>query len=196
MTKEELAVMYGKLSTVRTVAVFLGSRDVDDPTFNSAAAELGAFLAKNGLTLIYGGAGTGSMKALAEAARTNGGNVTGVFPANLSRKILFPDLTELIEVPDISERKKIMQEKADCVVVLPGGIGTLDEFFSALEEIKRQRKPIGLLNVNRYFDALKTFLDHANHTGFISDSQRKAVAIEKQIEALFYQMLGNVRIIK
>ena len=193
MTPEELKKLKKFLTSIRTVAVFLGSRETADPGYAAAAAELGRFLAENDLTLIYGGAGVGTMKALADSVLNAGGKVIGVFPAVLSSKILHPALTEQISVSTISERKKVMLEKADCIVVLPGGIGTLDEFFSALEEIKRTRKPLGVLNVNRYYDHLEEFWTHANETGFISNAQRQAVTFHRKIDTLFYRMLGSFR---
>ena len=193
MTPEELKKLKKFLTSIRTVAVFLGSRETADPCYVAAASELGRFLAENDLTLIYGGAGVGTMKALADSVLEAGGRVTGVFPAVLSSKILHPALTEQISVPAISERKKVMLEKADCIVVLPGGIGTLDEFFSALEEIKRARKPIGVLNVNGYYDHLEAFWTHANETGFISNAQRQTVTFHRKIDTLFYRMLGSFR---
>lgn len=191
MNPQDLKKLQEGLKTIRTVTVFLGSRDVEDPAYNAAAEKIGKFLADNNLSLIYGGAGIGTMKVLADTVLANGGNVVGVFPETLSSKILHPGLTEQITVPNITERKKVMLEKADAIVVLPGGIGTLDEFFSALEEVKRVRKPLGALNVNGYFDSLIEFLDHAHETGFLSNSQRQAVVFHEDPATMFFRMLGS-----
>jgi uncharacterized protein (TIGR00730 family) len=134
------------------------------------AVELGRLLAARGIGLVYGGAHVGLMSAVADAVLAGGGHVTGVIPQALVEKEVAHDgLTDLRVVTTMHERKALMAELADGFIALPGGWGTLDEFFEILTwaQLGIHQKPCGLLNVLGYFDPLLAFLDHAVQQGFV-----------------------------
>ena len=141
----------------------------------AAAHELGALLASQGISLIYGGARIGLMGAVADAALASGGEVIGVIPDPLVLdEVVHTGLTRLDVVGSMHERKARMLDLADGVIAMPGGLGTLEELFEALTwaQLRFHSKPIGMLNVNGYFDALLTFLDNSVATGFVSVQNR------------------------
>ena len=127
-----------------------------DHDFEEAAAEFAKFIASHGMTLIFGGSNVGTMKTVADAALSAGGKVVGVFTTNLPMSLAHPGLTELVVTHSLAERKREMIERADALVALPGGLGTLDELFDALalRRVKNggHKKPVGVLNVNGYYD--------------------------------------------
>lgn len=162
----------GVLGKIRCVAVYCGSRTPSDPSYDDAARELSRILVENGIGLVYGGSGIGTMKVLADAMLEAGGNVTGVFTQSLEDEYLHEGLTETVIVSSLAERKAEMIERGDVIVALPGGFGTLDELFDAVAHRKMRkgghRKPIGMLNLNGYYDALLAFLAHAREVGYIA----------------------------
>lgn len=152
------------MRTIRSVCVFCGSRDGSDPAFLRAASELGAAIALRGHTLVYGGARVGLMGAVANGALGAGGRVVGVIPRSLVTKEIAHDaLNELFLTDSMHERKNRMLELSDAFVALPGGFGTYDELFEVLTlaQIGYHDKPLGLLDVNRFFDPLVALLRHA-----------------------------------
>jgi uncharacterized protein (TIGR00730 family) len=149
---------------VRAVCVYTGSSYGADPQFAASAAAFGALLAERRLDLVYGGANVGLMGILADAALGAGGRVIGLVPEALQAKELaHQGLTELHIVGSMHERKLAMMERADAFVALPGGSGTLDELFETFTwlQLGLHTKPIGLLDVNGYWNHLLAFLDHA-----------------------------------
>ena len=166
----------GVLGKIRSVAVYCGSRTPTDPSYDDAARELSRILIKNGITISARasrrGSGIGTMKVLADAMLEAGGNVTGVFTQSLEDEYLHEGLTETVIVSSLAERKAEMIERGDVIVALPGGFGTLDELFDAVAHRKMRkgghRKPIGMLNLNGYYDALLAFLAHAREVGYIA----------------------------
>ena len=152
------------------ICVFAGSWTGDGPAYTEVAQALGGELARRGLGLVYGGASRGLMGVAADAALAAGGEVIGVLPRGLFvREVAHQRLTELREVASMHERKALMADLSDGFIALPGGFGTCDELFEALtwSQIGIHRKPVGLLDVNGYFDALLTFVAHASREGFI-----------------------------
>jgi uncharacterized protein (TIGR00730 family) len=129
-------------------------------------------LASNGIGIVYGGSESGIMKILADTALESGGEVTGVFTKSLEDEQIHPGLTESVFVENLAERKTALIEMADAVVALPGGFGTLDELFDAIARRRMYRgghtKPLGLLNVNGYYDALFEFLIQVQLNGYSS----------------------------
>lgn len=142
---------------MKSIAVFCASSEGIDPIYVKKAYELGKFLAKNEIQLVYGGAGIGCMGALAKGSMENGGRVIGVLPHFLNkREVAAADITELIMVESMHERKLKMHELSDGVITLPGGFGTMEELFEMLTwgQLGLHQKTMGILNVNSYYTHL------------------------------------------
>lgn len=151
------------------ICVFCGSSFGRDPRFRDAARAVGAGIAKSGWSLVFGGGGNGLMGDVAKAAQEGGAAVQGIIPAFL--QALEPPVTaeeKLIVTPHIQERKALMLQMADAFVVLPGGLGTFDEFFEVATEAQLgvHQKPIVVVNVGGYFDALDAMLRAIVERGF------------------------------
>ena len=183
-----------QLRRVHSAAVFLGSRPGHAPEYGEAAVELGRFLAEHDIELIFGGSSTGTMGVLADTVLAHGGRVTGIFPEQLRGELLHPGLTRTIRVRSLAERKELLRSGADVILVLPGGPGTWDELFEALtlRHLKQLRAPIGLLNVNGYFDHLLAFLAHAQACRFASAGAVGALQHARNVPQLFQRLLGNL----
>ncbi len=153
----------------KAICVFCGSSNGDDPAFAAAARELGRLIAAGGYCMIFGGGGLGLMGETARAARDAGAPVTGILPEFL-RHLEPPVRTreELIVVPNLFARKERMVAMADAFLVLPGGIGTVDEFFEVVggAQLGQHSKPIVVLNLAGYFAPLEALLDHIVKSGF------------------------------
>lgn len=155
---------------MKRVCVFAGSSSGRGATYLSAATMLGQALAERGIGLVYGGARVGMMGAVADAVLAGGGEVIGVIPRSLVEKeVAHTGLTDLRVVTSMHERKALMADLSDGFIAVPGGWGTLDEFFEILTwaQLGIHRKPCGLLNVEGYFDRLLSFLDHTVDQGFV-----------------------------
>jgi uncharacterized protein (TIGR00730 family) len=155
---------------LQTVCVFCGSNTGSRELYAEQAAELGRTIAARGLTLVYGGSKLGLMGILADATLAAGGVVVGVIPAALvEREIAHAALTELRQVKSMHERKATMADLSDGFVALPGGAGTLEEFFEiwTWAQLGHHRKPVGLLNSGGFFDRLLAFLDHVETERFM-----------------------------
>ncbi len=160
---------------MQRVCVFCGSRTGVRPTYVESARAMGRALARKGIGLVYGGGSIGLMGAMADAALAAGGEVVGVIPGALdAREVGHHGLTRLEVVPSMHARKARMAELADAFVALPGGIGTLEELAEILTwaALGMHAKPIGLLDVDGYFDRLLAFLAHAEGEGFLGPEQR------------------------
>ena len=156
-----------------SVCVFCGSRQGADPAYEIAAQGLGAALAGAGMRLVYGAGDVGLMGAVAQAAMAAGGEALGVIPTHLVHaEIAKSDLTVLIETETMHERKKVMFRNSDAVVLLPGGAGSLDEFFEGLTwvQLGLQAQPIFILNTNGYWDPLIALVTHVVDQGFANRS--------------------------
>ncbi|GHE22428.1 TIGR00730 family Rossman fold protein [Halomonas urumqiensis] len=167
--------------------VYLGSRDGRDPQFLAAARRFGETLGRRGHTLVYGGARIGMMGALAEATMAAGGKAIGVMPDHLvEREQAHHGLTELIRVRNMHERKSSMAGHADAFVVLPGGIGTLEEFFEAWtwHYLGLHDKPIGVLDTAGFYAPLLSFLDSTVEHGFLNGRTRAELIDAAEPEAL------------
>ena len=155
---------------VRNVCVYCGSNVGVNPAYATAARTLGATMAKERIGLVYGGGGLGLMGELARAVLAQGGRVTGIIPAFLSKKErMLRDADELIVVDDMHQRKKLMFDKSDAFVALPGGIGTLEELVEQLTwaQLGRHTKPIVLLNIEGFWEPLLALLRHMGDEAFI-----------------------------
>jgi hypothetical protein len=163
-------------SAQRSVCVFCASSNGVNPIFLEAAKALGQAVAERGWQLVYGGAHVGLMGAMADAALATGGSVTGVIPGGLAeREIAHRGLTELIETGSMHERKAEMARRADAFLVLPGGLGTLDEMCEMLtwSLLGIHQKPIVLINTAGYWNAFLGMLDAAVTAGFLRSTHRE-----------------------
>jgi uncharacterized protein (TIGR00730 family) len=169
------------MSRAFSVAVYCGSRFGDSPAFADAARALGQSIGQGNVTLIYGGGRVGLMGALADAVLAAGGRVIGVIPqALMTREVGHAGLTELHVVQTMHERKQLMAERADAFISLPGGIGTLEELYEvwSWQQLGYHDKPVALLNVDGYYDALLEFTRVTHARGFVSDAQFKALLVD------------------
>jgi len=160
---------------IKSVGVFCGSSLGKNSIYSEEAKNLGKEIALAGLTLVYGGSNIGTMRALADGCLKYSGRVIGIMPKFLTKKeILHEGLSEIHICQTMAERKDMMGKLSDAFIVLPGGIGTLDELFEALSwlQLDIYEKPIGILNINHYYDHLLTFLNHATDEGFIIQHHR------------------------
>lgn len=165
---------------VRSICIFCGSRDGLDPAHRALAAELGGLLGAAGLTVIYGGGHVGLMGTAADAAVAAGGEVIGLIPARLlEREVGHREITRLIVTGDMFERKRRMIEDSDAFVVLPGGLGTLDELLEVLtlRQLGYHDKPIVLTDVAGYWNSCGALLDQVIAQGFADPSVRTLLAL-------------------
>ncbi len=169
------------------ICVFCGSSPGSRPEYLEAAENLGRALVRRGLDLVYGGASVGLMGRLAETVIASDGDVIGVIPSSLADKeVALTGLPDLRVVPSMHERKAVMADLADGFVALPGGVGTMEEFFEALTwtQLGIHEKPCGLLNVSGYFDPIIAFLDHAVSQRFIRSEHRQMVLVHDEPDEL------------
>ena len=170
-----------------SVCVFCGARPGNRPAYTSAARETGAMLAANGWRLVYGAGDVGLMGEVARAAQTPGGATMGVIPTHLmAREQGRRNLTQVVITENMHERKKVMFMNSDAVVVLPGGAGSLDEFFEVLTwaQIGLHQKPVFLLNVEGYWQPLLALLDHVIAEGFADASLRGIFRVVPDVPSL------------
>lgn len=173
--------------SIKSIAVFCGSSPGHDPIYMETARELGQRLAHEQITLVYGGAQVGCMGAVADACLAANGKVVGVIPEKLKKvEIAHTGLTQLYVVKTMHERKAKMADLADGFVALPGGAGTLEEWFEVFTwaQLGYHHKPCGLLNVNGYFDPLIALLDHIVQQGFMKQAYREMIIIESTVDQL------------
>ncbi len=172
---------------MKSICVFAGSSAGSRPGYRVAAEVLGRDLAARDLGLIYGGARVGLMGALADTVLASGGRVTGVIPdALVAKEVAHTGLTDLRVVASMHERKATMADLADGFVALPGGWGTLEEFFEVLTwaQLGLHRKPCGLLNVDGYFDRLLSFVEHSMTEGFVRRENGSMIVVSDSPGAL------------
>jgi uncharacterized protein (TIGR00730 family) len=172
---------------LRSVCVFCGSSASIPARYFSLASDVGRALAERQLRLVYGGASTGTMGALADAAVAAGGRVTGVIPAALeAREIAHRGIDDLRVVDSMSTRKKVMADESDAFVALPGGFGTLDELFEVVtwRQIHLHQKPIALLNAHGFYDGLVAWIARANGESFIPSHVAHAIDLVPDLDAL------------
>ncbi len=156
-----------------SICVYCGSRTPKNQQLSELAREFGTWISDNDHTLVYGGGKVGMMGIIADAVLESGGDVIGIIPTALKREeVVHTGATEIIETPDMHTRKALMEKKSSAFVVLPGGFGTLDEFFEILtwRQLGFHNKPIVLVNVDGYFDGLTHFVETALGEDFIRDS--------------------------
>jgi uncharacterized protein (TIGR00730 family) len=173
------------------LCVFCGANAGARPEYGAAARGLAAVLARQRLGLVYGGGNVGMMGTLADAMLQAGGEVIGVIPQHLvAREIAHRGVTQLRIVDTMHQRKALMNELSDAFIALPGGFGTLEEFFEILtwSQLGIHRKPSGLLNVSGYYDHLLAMLDHAVTEGFLLPANRNLVIADTDADALVQRL--------
>jgi uncharacterized protein (TIGR00730 family) len=164
-----------------SICIYCGSRPGESPAFAEAARRIGALIGHRGWQLVYGGGRAGLMGVVADAAIAAGSRVVGVIPQTLmSRELGHPGLAELHVVQTMHERKLLMAERSDAFLALPGGIGTFEELFEvwSWRQLGYHDKPLGLLNVEGYFDALAAMIEHAERQGFVTAAQRALLQVD------------------
>lgn len=168
------------------ITVFCGSGQGDDPIYAEVAANLGKTLAKQGRRLIYGAGSRGLMGSVAKAACEHGGHVTGVNITRFSNPKYIMQVDENIITDTIQERKMRMLDLCDALVVLPGGIGTLDEMFEVLSmlQLGLTDKPLGILNVNGFYNPLLQFINQLQKSGFFHEKYAKIIIARDTVEEL------------
>jgi len=179
------------MGTLNTICVFCGSSGGLKPGYRAAATELGELLAAGGLTLIYGGGSTGLMGTVADATLGAGGEVIGVIPhALVAKEVSHSGLTKLHVVDSMHERKALMASLSDAFIALPGGFGTAEELCEILTwgQLGIHQKPVGLLNVEGFFDALLEWLDHSSREGFIRPEHRQLLLADTNPSRLLARM--------
>ncbi len=169
------------------ICVFTGSSIGAQPAYAEAAARLGRVFAEERIELVYGGASVGLMGVMADAILVRGGRVHGIIPRGLaSKEVMHASLSELTVVESMHARKQAMSDRADAFIAMPGGFGTFDELFEILTwaQLGIHAKPIGILNVAGYFDALIRMVDVAVTQGFVSETHRGLFLVENDPKSL------------
>ncbi|CQR45862.1 LOG family protein YvdD [Paraliobacillus sp. PM-2] len=172
---------------MKRLAVYCGSSEGNDPIYMKEARKLGNCLADANIGLVYGGSNVGCMGAVADGVLENGGKVIGVIPEKLkSVEIAHEKLTELHVVETMHQRKAMMAEYADGFIALPGGTGTLEEWFEVFTwaQIGYHQKPCALLNINQYYQPIMTLFDHMVEQGFVKQAYRELIVMENNPEQL------------
>jgi uncharacterized protein (TIGR00730 family) len=184
------------MSTIQSICVYCGSGPGKNPAFVEAAKSFGRILAENGIRLVYGGGSVGLMGALAESVLAHGGAVTGVIPDFLvNREHMLVSVQERIITRDMHERKRVMFERADAFVALPGGVGTLEELVEQMTwaQLGRHKKPILILNVARFWDPLVALLDQMEELEFIRRGMTVKYLVAERVEEILPRLMDAAR---
>jgi len=177
-----------------SICVYCGSKPGTDPLFAQAAVDVGQWIAAHGGQLVYGGGSGGLMGIVADATLAAGGRVVGIIPkALVEKEWAHHGCTELHVVENMHERKRMMAERADAFLALPGGIGTLEELFEVWtwRQLGYHDKPIGLLNTAGYYDGLLAFLQHAVASQFLGDWQMGLVHVSAATQTLLGELVQS-----
>lgn len=177
---------------MKSICVFCGSSMGNHPAYKDEAEKLGILMANKNITLVYGGADVGLMSVIANSNLQASGKCIGVMPGRLiDLEIAHDNLTELIVVDSMHERKGKMAELSDGFIAMPGGFGTLDELSEALtyNQLRLYDKPVGILNINGYFDLLLDFLDQSVEGKFVRQEHRNNIIISDDAEELLRKMM-------
>jgi uncharacterized protein (TIGR00730 family) len=181
---------------IKTICVYCGSGFGSDPLFVESAAELGRAMAENGISLVYGGGNVGLMGTVARSVLDHGGHVTGIIPDFLkTREKMLDDVQETIVVSDMHTRKRLMFERSDAFVALPGGIGTLEELVEQMTwaQLGRHTKPILLLSANAFWKPLLTLLAHMREQGFIRPGLELNYLVAERVEEVIPMLRAQSR---
>ncbi|MCA0366426.1 MAG: TIGR00730 family Rossman fold protein [Bacteroidetes bacterium] len=176
---------------LKSILVYCGANAGNKPIYTETAEKLGEYLGKNKIQLVYGGGKVGLMGVVSKAVLKNGGYVLGIIPTFLDKlEVGNPDIQEMITVDTMHQRKALMEEKCDGVITLPGGFGSMDELFEILTwgQLGLHSKPVGILNINNFYDPLIAQLDKMMEEGFLKPENRKLLIVESDIETLIEKM--------
>lgn len=171
-----------------SVCVYCGASDLAEPKYAEVARQVGEELARRQWTLVWGGGKTGLMGAVARGAKESGGRVVGVLPEFIRQwEVAYDKADEMMVVTTMHERKLLLQVRSDVFVILPGGIGTLDEIADTLDlrNLSQHDKPIILLNQDGYYDALLAFIDHSIATKFSKGEVRRKIMVASTVDEVF-----------
>ncbi len=180
-----------KRNTLKKIVVFCGSSLGYSPIYKEAAVTLGNYFVENKISLVYGGGKIGMMGMLADTILAQNGEVIGVIPKLLEKEeVVHAGVEEMIVCKKMSERKVIMSKLVDGYITLPGGFGTLDELFEALTlgQLQIEQKPIGLLNVNGFFNAVLLQLDKMVEEGYLKPAGRNLLLVATSVKELMQKM--------
>src|SRR5215216_7524242 len=186
----------GPMPAIQTICVYCGSGFGSDPVFVQTAAELGRLMAEQGINLVYGGGNVGLMGTVARSVLDHGGYVTGIIPDFLkSREKMLDDVQETNVVPDMHTRKRLMFERADAFVALPGGIGTLEELVEQMTwaQLGRHKKPILIANIEGFWEPLCALLNHMKELQFIRAGLTVNLLVANRVEDILPKLLEAVR---
>jgi uncharacterized protein (TIGR00730 family) len=184
------------MTTLKSICVYCGSSAGTVPAFTGAATQFGRILAESRIGLVYGGGSVGLMGALADAVLDHGGAVTGVIPDFLlNREHLLLRAQQQIVTRDMHERKRVMFERADAFVALPGGIGTLEELVEQLTwaQLGRHRKPILILNIEGFWDPLCALIEHMKALGFIREPYPVSLLVAERVNDILPKLAAAAR---
>ena len=176
---------------MKSICVFCGSSKGFNSMYSDVARLVGAIFARRNIRLVYGAGNIGLMGEMADAVLENGGQVLGVIPEFLKEKeVCHTGLTELVVTKTMHQRKEIMAGNSDGFIVLPGGFGTLDEFFEILtwRQLRLHNKPIGVLNVNGYYDHLLAHVKQMWREGFLREANLSLMTVSEDIPELLEKM--------
>lgn len=176
------------------ICVFCGSSFGSDEAYSEAARALGKTLLNHNLGLVYGGGHVGLMGEIARTVLEGGGHVTGVIPQALAdRELAYKEVNDMRVVNSMHERKALMAELSDGFIAMPGGLGTMEEFFEVItwSQLAFHNKPCGLLNVKGFYDQLIRFIDGMVEKEFVDASNREMILIDDNPEALIFKMKNN-----
>lgn len=177
-----------------SLCVYCGSRPGNHPEFTDAAVAVGRWIGERGGQLVYGGGRNGLMGTVAKATLEAGGRVVGIIPkALVEREWANNSCTELHVVDTMHERKRLMAERCDAFLALPGGIGTLEEFFEAWtwRQLGYHNKPVGLLNTGGYYDALLAFLKASVGATFMAEWQMELIRVDTEVDPLLGRLVAT-----
>lgn len=184
------------MQKIKNICVYCGSADGDDPRYAAAAETFGRLLAQAGIGLVFGGGSCGLMGITARATLNAGGRVTGIIPAFLDeREIAMSGLTEMVVVEDMHTRKRLMFEKSDAFVALPGGVGTLEELTEQLTWIQlgRHTKPLVIADVGGFWRPLLTLFAHMHNEGFIRAGYEVRYLVAERVEDILPMIQASAR---
>ncbi len=179
---------------MKSICILLGSNIGNDPIYLLETQKIAEHIVNNNIGLVYGGGKLGLMGVLADTVLKFGGTVTGIITQELyNRSEAHLNLTDLVIVESMQERKKRMMQISDGFIALPGGLGTLEELFEIWNALKLRlhNKPIGLLNVNNYYTKLLEFVTHSSENSFLTQKQKEMILINKDSEILLNLLIEN-----
>lgn len=182
---------------LKSLLVYCGANEGFHPMYGDAAKKLGRILAREKIKLVYGGGSVGLMGILADEVLNNGGEVEGVIPDFLNvKEIGHKKLTKLHEVKSMHERKAVMEKLSDGILALPGGFGTMDEIFEMLtwKQLGLHKKPIGILNLNGFYNHFVLQLNRMVEEGFLTASNRDMLFVSESIPQLLAMMMSTEQV--